>query len=243
MPSVALVATLVEPPPPPPVTVTRLVLIRHGQSMATVQGLAGGDRGCGGLTGLGVAQAEALSRRLVATGELAEVAVLVASTLPRAVQTAEVIAPALGDLEIITDREVREMEPGEGDGLTWAEWEERYGSFDVAVEPYRPLSPGGESWADFGLRVGRALERLAMDHAGLTVVVCCHGGVIEQSISHGFGLPAQAPPGRHMDTVPNTSITEWLVDLVPGWPSRWRLVRFADAAHLDADGQPRPVWT
>ena len=73
---------------------TRLVLIRHGESVATVERRIGGVRTCAGLSPLGRKQAEALAARLARTGELKADAV-VASTMRRAVETAEIIAPAL----------------------------------------------------------------------------------------------------------------------------------------------------
>ena len=77
---------------------TRLVLIRHGESRSTIDRVVGGHEGCGGLTDRGVLQAKALYERLDRTGELAGATTLLTSVLPRAIQTAEIIAPALGDL-------------------------------------------------------------------------------------------------------------------------------------------------
>ena len=41
---------------------TRLVLIRHGESVSSVQRTMGGPRTCGGLSPLGRKQAEALAK-------------------------------------------------------------------------------------------------------------------------------------------------------------------------------------
>jgi probable phosphoglycerate mutase len=217
-------------------TRTRLVLVRHGQSQATVDRVAGGDRGCRGLTPLGVNQAEALRDRLVATGELATATALLSSTLPRALETAEVLASALG-LTVVADRDLRELDPGDGDGLTWDEWEQRFGDIRAEVEPYRPLAPGGESWAEFELRVGRTLTRLVLEHAGGEVVVACHGGIIGGSLAVLLGLSGYGPRAV-ISEVQNTSITEWMCAQGPSRAPAWRLVRFNDAGHLDADGRP-----
>ena len=92
---------------------TRLVLVRHGESVATVERRIGGVRTCGGLSPLGRKQAEALAARLARTGEISA-DVLVASTMRRAVETAEIIAPALGDLPIeqIAERGRARARPG-----------------------------------------------------------------------------------------------------------------------------------
>ena len=50
--------------------VTRLVLVRHAESMATVRRIVGGPRSCTGLSELGRRQAEALRDRLARTGEV-----------------------------------------------------------------------------------------------------------------------------------------------------------------------------
>ena len=210
---------------------TRLVLVRHGQAQVHVDGILGGEVHCRGLSDLGRRQVAALRDRLKRTGELGEVDALYASTLPRAVETAEILAPALGDLEIRRERELREFDPGEADGLTWEEFQERYPPPEV-WDPHVPRTPGSESWAAFGERVERALTGLVAAHEGDTVVVACHGGVIEHAF-HLWGLSTQA--GLALD-IENASMTEFLwADPWP-WhqpgPPAWRLIRHNDAAHL-----------
>lgn len=204
--------------------VTTLALIRHGESRATVERVVGGDLGCSGLTELGRRQAAALRDRLARTGEL-RADVLLASTLPRAVETAEIIAPPLGSPEIVRDCDLCELHPGECDTLSWDEYDERYG-VDMRARPYDPISPGGESLAEFNVRVGRALFRLAEDHQGQSVVVAAHGGVVMASMVCFLGLPAQRAVPADL-WVTNTSITEWRCR-----DGRWALIRFNDAAHL-----------
>ena len=126
---------------------TRLILIRHGESVSTVERRIGGSLTCGGLTALGRKQAEALAARLVRTGEIAA-DVLVSSTMRRAVETAEVLAPALGELPIQLDPGVCEHEPGpEVDGLSFDEFEARYGRPDWDARPVRGRFP---RWRDAG---------------------------------------------------------------------------------------------
>ncbi|MGH3975697.1 MAG: histidine phosphatase family protein, partial [Pseudonocardiaceae bacterium] len=108
-------------------SVTRLVLIRHGESRATVDQMMGGHEGCRGLTERGKRQAEALADRLTRTGELADASVLLASVLPRAVETAEIVAPILGGLEVKQVCDFCELHVGAADGLlSWEEFRERY---------------------------------------------------------------------------------------------------------------------
>ncbi|GAC1538388.1 MAG: histidine phosphatase family protein [Acidimicrobiales bacterium] len=216
-----------------PSDATRLVLVRHGQSLATVERFAGGERGCRGLSDLGHRQSATLAARIARSGELQETTVLVSSTLPRAIETAEPLSRVLG-LPVHQDRDLCEMHPGEGDGMSWDRWEERFGSFDLGAEPDRPLSPGGESWRGFACRVRAALSSLVVEHPGTTIVVATHGGVIEQSMFYGMGRDDGTAPGTHLAMVVNTSLTEWRVGAADGW----RLVRYNDAAHLRPDGTP-----
>lgn len=206
---------------------TRLVLIRHGEANVAVEGIVGGHTGCTGLSPLGRHQAQRLRDRLARTKEI-EADVLLTSALPRATETAAIIAPALGvEGEIEQRCDLCEIHPGESDGLTWDEYRERYGSVDMLNDPFAPMAPDGESVADFRARIGRALGGLAKEHEGRTVVVACHGGVVMASMSLFLGVPTDRKPLAEV-WVDNTGITEW----VRRDDGRWRLVRHNDAAHL-----------
>ena len=211
--------------------VTRLVLVRHGESQVSVERTIGGPKSCTGLSELGRRQVGALRDRLARTREM-EADVLLASTLPRAVETAEILAPALGGLEIEQVEDLSELQPGECDGMRWEEFVERYRPDGWTFDPYEPLSPGGESLADFQLRAGRALHQIARALAGRTIVAACHGGIIDSSFVALLGVPH----GRNDMSHPiNASITEWELHAdvqVAGRPPQWRLARYNDAAHL-----------
>lgn len=209
--------------------VTRLILVRHGESAVQVSRVVGGPLGCKGLSELGRHQVEALRDRWLAAGMEADA--LISSTLPRAQETAELLRPALGDLAVVVDAEVHELNPGECDGITWDDYVALY-DVDPRADPYTPLSPGGESLADFLLRVGRALHRLAITHMGKTVIVACHGGVIDASIATFLGLPTQRGSTYSLHTA-NASITEWKATISPGQAVHWSLVRYNDFAHLE----------
>jgi probable phosphoglycerate mutase len=208
---------------------TRLVLVRHGESQAAVNQVVGGHAGCKGLTPLGRDQAALLRDRLARTGELAGATALYASVLPRAIETAEIIAPAVGpgDLAVKQECGVCETHPGEGDGLGWQEFSDRFGN--PWGQWFRPFAPGAESWASFMARAGEALHDIARTHAGETVVVACHGGVIEASLVAFGQLPMAGPTEWRVDY---TSLTEWVLADGERDTKRWRLYRFNDTAHL-----------
>jgi broad specificity phosphatase PhoE len=203
----------------------RLILVRHGDAHAGLHGVIGGLTGCAGLTPLGRAQAEALRDHLADSGRV-RADVLLASVLPRAIETASIIAPGLG-LEISGQEcDLCELHTGEADGLTWTEYAARYGSFDMEAEPDRVFAPAGESWNSFHERVRRTLERVARDYEGQTVVAVCHAGVIMASMRVLLGIP-RGTRARLRPT--NTGLTEWDHDASL---DRWTLHSFNDASHL-----------
>jgi probable phosphoglycerate mutase len=204
--------------------VARLVLVRHGESVANVERFIGGLRTCRGLSETGRRQADALRERLIRTGEIAA-DVLVTSPMPRARETAELIAPAFGEIPRLEVAGLAEHDPGEDcDGLTYDEFVARHGHVDWATEPYLHGFPGGETVAAFQLRAATALAELIAAHDEETLVVVCHGGVIDTGLRTLLKLPMVG--GFLLETV-NTSLTELSRE-----GTLWRLVRYNDAAHL-----------
>ena len=204
-------------------TATRLLLVRHGESNVTVRQVIGGERTCDGLSPLGVQQAEALRDRF-ARGHEGRVDVLVASTLPRAEETARILAPALGGLPVRTDAELVEHRPGEADGIRFADFGRQFEPFDIRAEPDRPLAPGAESLRQFYERVRDALAAIVREHRGAAVCIVCHGGVIDNAFRDLLGVGLEAP--FDLWTL-NTSITE-----LRQRDDRWTLLRYNDAAHI-----------
>ena len=216
---------------------TRIVLVRHGEAVCNVSGVCGGPIGCGGLTKDGRRQVESLRDRLLVTGELAGADALYASVLPRAIETAELLAPALaasgpggraGPLpELITDCSLCELHPGEADGLTWEEFTATFGDVDWDAEPGQEIAPGGESWTGFVNRVSVSLEAIAARHIGQTVVVACHAGVIEASLLAKVPVAGGLEGARLKLRTRHASLNTWEVD-----GEGWRLLAYNDGTHL-----------
>jgi probable phosphoglycerate mutase len=150
--------------------------------------------------------------------------------LPRAVETASIIAPGLGLETVLQACDLCEVHTGEADGLTWTEYATRYGSFDMEAEPDRVFAPEGESWNTFHQRVREMLERVASEYDGQTVVAVCHAGVIMASIRLLLGTVDPGFPVSRTQLRPsNTGLTEWEHD-APF--DRWTLHSFNEATHL-----------
>jgi probable phosphoglycerate mutase len=209
--------------------VTNLYLVRHGEAEINVRRVVGGQRGDTGLTERGFGEARRLGARLLATGEI-QADVLISSTLLRARQTAEIIASALGKAPVFDD-DIEELRPGEADGLPLEEAMTRYGVPDFERDPGRPVSPGGESWAGFMRRVGRAIDRIATEHEGRTVVLVTHGGVVDGAFVHFLRMQADAFLPAQFATR-HTSLTHWQRRERWDQTEGWRLVVFNDVAHL-----------
>lgn len=216
---------------------TRLILVRHGESQVTVRRVVGGPRSCTGLSALGREQAARLRDRLAATGELRADA-LYSSAYPRAIETAEILAPALGGLAVRIEDGFGEHDPGpQCDGLSFDEFVDRHGRPDWEADPWAITFPGGETIAEFHHRVGATVRRVVDAHPDQTVVVACHGGVVDAVLRQALRT---APTGVFEVHTVNTSITE-LAQVRLG---RWRLVRYNDAAHLaglPAESQRQPA--
>ena len=204
---------------------TRLVLVRHGESQVTVNRVVGGPRSCSGLSAFGRRQAERLHERWLNQPEFVPDFVY-SSAYPRARETAEIVLPAFTGRDILVDPDLGEHDPGpDCDGLTYVEFEQKFGNPDWENDPYGITFPGGETIAQFQFRIGTAVRRLIDDHEDATVVVFCHGGVIDTVLRQAlrtFGT------GSFEIHTKNTSITE--VELVR--TGRWRLIRYNDVAHL-----------
>jgi probable phosphoglycerate mutase len=204
------------------------MLIRHGESYANSDGLAGGPIGDGGLTPLGVRQAEALAKRLVASKELMKATAFYTSALPRAIETGEVLRPGLPkDLAPVVDAAFNEISVGEGDGLPWAQYVERYGAPDWDLDPDALTAPGGESLLGFFERCREAIERTVARHPKELVVIVCHGGFIEQAMKIYQGV---GPEVRLRPRIENCSMTE--IEFRDEWR---RLLRYNDRAPLPAE--------
>jgi broad specificity phosphatase PhoE len=205
---------------------TRLVLIRHGESRATVERFVGGPRSCTGLTDFGRVQAHALRDRLVSGHDMSASA-LFSSNFPRAIETAQILAPSLGSMQVTIDAGWGEHDPGpECDGMTYDNFIASYGMPTWDGDPDGVVYPGGETITQFHDRVMETLKRTLRLNEGNTVVVACHAGVIDAVMRNTLHMHQTGKFELHTS---NTSITELLH--IQG--SKWRLVRYNDSSHLN----------
>jgi probable phosphoglycerate mutase len=208
---------------------TRLLFVRHGESVHTVEGFVGGPRTCRGLTDRGRDQARTLGLRLAT--ELADAAPVsvYSSTLRRAVETATAISRALGVAPAQDCGLCTWHVPDYADGLPNADFHAQHGVPGGGV--FRPFERDNETWAELVVRCSRTILDIAERHHGTTVVVVAHAETVEVSF-HALGL---LPLYRSFDLwVAPASVTEWRTDQHPTeWPPpRWTLTRFSETPEL-----------
>lgn len=200
---------------------TRLCLIRHGETAWNAARRIQGQLDIP-LSSIGIAQARALADSLAKRRFDAAYS----SDLARAWQTGEIAAQQLG-LKLHPRPALRERHYGVFQGLTYDEAAVRHPA------AYRRLSaretdfalPGdGESLSDFSARVLRCIDSLLAEHAGGTLLVFTHGGVLDVLYRRATGKTLAAP--RDFD-IPNTGLN-W-IEVEAG---RWSIRTWADRSHL-----------
>ena len=190
---------------PPHVDATRLLLVRHAESDRAAHGRCYGRLEVD-LSPEGRRQAGELAAAL---GELSLAAVY-SSPLSRALDTARPIALAHG-LEPAVDDDLREIDFGELEGLTYEEIEAgRPEVFRAWMEtPTSVRFPGGESFADLRARVLRAAGAIRERHAGEAAAIVAHGGVVRVVVADALGL-ADSAVFRLDQAYCGLSVVDWV---------------------------------
>ena len=170
-------------------TVTRFIVVRHGETRWNVEMRIPGQRDSD-LTANGVEQAEAIAGRLATE----RVDAIVSSDLGRAMQTARRIGERLG-LAVVPDARFRERAFGAGEGMTYTEVDDVYPGAFARIREVDPdfVIPGGESRRQFHERVRSAFDDLARTHAGRTIALVTHGGVLATFFRHVHGIAIHLP--------------------------------------------------
>lgn len=166
---------------------TRLVLVRHGQTAWNSEGRAQGHTDVS-LDEIGRGQAAALAPVLA---ELVPTR-LISSDLARARETAAYVATATG-LPVALDARLREFDVGERAGLDVAEFAERFPEAYAAWKAGHITGgvPGAESPQQVIDRMVPALQEIwSSTEPGSTTIVIAHGACLKVSLVAFLGWPA-----------------------------------------------------
>jgi len=198
----------------------RLLLIRHGQTPANVNGVLDAEVPGPGLTDLGQQQADALPAALADRG----IERLFVSTMVRTQITAAPLAAALG-LEPVVLPGLREIEAGETQGKRDRVSVQMYIStvHGWSAGDRSTRMPGAESGEEFFARYDDAIRQVEATGAAVAAVVS-HGAAIRTWASAvAQNTPDEFGTQRHLE---NTGI----VELEGSFADGWRLV--------DWEGEP-----
>lgn len=200
---------------------TRLCVVRHGETAWNAEHRVQGQLDVP-LNAIGLAQAQAAAKVL----SQQKFDAIYSSDLTRARQTARPTATLLS-LEILLEKDLRERHYGIFERLTYAEvktrYPEDYARFHARDPEYAFRT--GESLKDFSARSIAVISKIANEHAGKSILVFTHGGVLDELYRFVAGLPASA----HREFgIPNAGLNR--VELTP---TGWQIRSWADVAHLE----------
>lgn len=202
---------------------TRVIAIRHGETAWNVDTRIQGQLDIP-LNDTGRWQAQRLAQALADEPLHA----IYASDLGRALETAQALADAVG-LEVVTDPGLRERGFGIFEGRTWKEIEERWPELSARWRKRDPeFGPeGGETLASFYDRCITTASRIAAAHAGQSIALVAHGGVLDCLYRAGSRIELQAPRTWELG---NAGINRLLYT-----PEGFTLVGWGDTLHLEDD--------
>lgn len=210
-----------------------LLLVRHGESAAAVEGetfpMVDGQ-GDPPLHPDGHRQAALVAERL----QHEDISAIYVTTLQRTAQTAAPLAEKLGITPVV-EPDLREVHLGEWEGGVFRKHmaENHPLVAQMRLEQRWDVIPGAEPGEQFRERVRRGITSIAARHPDECVVVVSHGGTMGEILSMATGGRAWAFNGSD-----NASISQLVV-----FGDVWILRRFNDTAHLGLGltVQPEPL--
>jgi len=176
--------------------ITRLYLVRHGQSAGNAEGRFGGH-GPTPLSKLGERQAKLTAEALKKEG----IAVIYSSDLARAVQTAQPLAELIGVTTNATPA-FRERHVGVLEGLTFEESKRQFPKdyYALVNRNVHHVITKGESYRQLLRRTTGALWDILRKHQGEKIAIYSHTGAICFMTLHLMGAIHR-----------NTKQTPWLI--------------------------------
>jgi broad specificity phosphatase PhoE len=204
--------------------VTKLFLIRHGQSAGNAEGRFGGHSPTP-LSKLGTVQAKLTAKALAKEN----INAIYSSDLLRAVQTAEPLAKLL-NLEVIANPAFRERNVGVLEGLTFDESKQEFPRdyYALVNRNIHHVITEGESYRNLLARITGELRDIVRKHRGERVAIFTHTGALCFMTLHLIGAIHR-----------NTKQTPWIVTSNCGinrfelrGPRNVRVLALNDTRHL-----------
>ena len=201
---------------------TKLILIRHGESEANRHDVFAGwiDPD---LQEKGVKQAECTARYIVSNYK---VDMIYSSDLKRAYKTAECLAKLL-DIDVIREAGLREINGGKWEGMKFDEIASAYpNEYNIWLNYIgKSACVNGETVVQLGKRVITALTQIADENDGKTVVIATHATPIRAMQS--FIQSGNFDKMENISWVTNASIT-----VLEYENNNWKIVDIGLDEHL-----------
>ena len=176
---------------------TTVILVRHGitdwNKLKKLQGKSDIP-----LNPEGIMQAKSVAKRLKKEFPITKI---YSSNLLRAIKTGEIIGKELG-MEIEKHEGLNERDYGEFEGKTWEELGVEFTKEKRISFRLKPKK--GEHYPDFQNRVVKHFLEIVKKHTGETILLVCHGGVLNALLRHINSIPYEDI--SHY-SFPNTSVT------------------------------------
>ncbi|MGH3343577.1 MAG: bifunctional RNase H/acid phosphatase [Carbonactinosporaceae bacterium] len=195
---------------------TTLVLLRHGETPLSIERRFSGVRTDPELTAKGRDQARAAAGRIssrYAVEAGSAVDAVIASPLRRSMQTARIVARALGrGREVEVDEGWREADFGAWEGHSFAEIRQRWPDDLAAWLGSTAVPPqGGESFDEVAERVAAARDKVVARHPGQTVLVVSHVTPIKTVVRLALDASPQALYRMELDLA-SLTVVAWFPD-------------------------------
>lgn len=200
---------------------TKLLLIRHGNSLANTQGVFAGATDSP-LTELGHRQAEKTARYIAAHYPVDAV---YASDLQRAFDTGKAVADQFG-LSVNATKAMREIFAGAWEGQSFDALDLRHSYYIWKTDIGNAVCDGGESVSQLQKRIVAEVTRIARENPEKTVVIATHATPVRvlQCFCEGKTLDEM----KNIPWVSNASVTEVCYE-----NGNLSLVRVGYDAHLE----------
>jgi probable phosphoglycerate mutase len=164
----------------------RIILARHGETDWNKAMRVQGGKSDTPLNEFGISQARQAALYL----QKEEIAAVYASHLLRAQETARIIIDQRG-LDIVVCPDLAEIDAGQYEGILTSELDRRFSQILSSLDKdgQLPPAPGGESIKDVQERSWKAVQAIAAQHNGRTVLVVTHYFVILAIVCKVLDLP------------------------------------------------------
>lgn len=207
---------------------TRICLVRHGETDWNVERRLQGHEDMP-LNATGRAQALALGQAL-AGGRFDAI---YSSDLVRALDTAKAVAAQTGVL-VTPLAAIRERNFGVFQGHTRHEAEQLFPAMQARVTAREPdfVPPEGESLRQCFDRIAAVLVELAHKHAGQSILLVAHGGVLDAARRFVIDMPLHLPRDFEL----GNAALNWLTHV----DGHWTLGAWNDQKHLASSRDELP---